>query len=849
VSASLLERSFGGLLPLLRLVLRRPATALLITLALTVVAGMQASQLRIDAELSNLIPPEAESVQALERLRATVGGGDRVDVAIQSPSFEANRAFAEEFLPRALDLRRRGRGTAYFERVEYRREIGFLEENALYFATDEELDELERYLDERLWEARQAANPLSFDLEDDEDGSAEDGAERLRRTHEEIVGREYPTSADSTVLVLRFHPSGSQTDVGFIEEMYAAVDSLATMVGPPRFHPDMEITVGGRLLRRLTEVRSITRDVTRSFGAGVTAVLLVVAAYFAYKAYEAGRGERHSLRLALRSVARMPLMGLLIGLPFLASLTWTFALAQLIYGHLNIMTSTLGLVLFGLGIDYGLHFYARYTEERGRGADLATAAEATFHSTGQAIAVSALTTAGALAVLMASGFRGFSQFGAIASMGILFALLAMTFVLPALLAFGERTGLLRLQAESPRPPVAIRGRFPLARPIVLGGIAAVVAALVLAPTVAFEYRFGTLEPRFDDYREKRDVIREVYPNDGRRNAAYIVTERPEQIPGVAAALRQRVAADTVSPTIAEVVTIQDRFPMSPEAQRAKLARIAGIRELLQDPLLTGPQPADDDSEDLRRLRRAASTTTAIEIDDVPASLRDPFVSKSGVVGNFLRIYPGVGLSDGRASIAFSEDVSNVTGPDGTVYHAGSPTIVAADVLRLVQAESPWMVLATAVLVALLMGANFGSLRWAGLACLPLVVGVLWMMLWMEVLQMRLNFYNMVVLPTVLGIGNDAGAHLVHRYREEGPGSIRRVLRSTGEHITMGSLTTVIGFSGPLLSFHPGLRTIGELAIVGVGTTWLAAVLFTPALLQWLEDRRSPAAATASPARD
>jgi hypothetical protein len=70
------------------------------------------------------------------------------------------------------------------------------------------------------------------------------------------------------------------------------------------------------------------------------------------------------------------------------------------------------------------------------------------------------------------------------------------------------------------------------------------------------------------------------------------------------------------------------------------------------------------------------------------------------------------------------------------------------------------------------------------------------------------------------------------------GSIRRVLRSTGEHVTMGSLTTMIGFGGLLLSFHPGLRSIGELAVVGIGMTLLAALLFLPALLQWIEDQNA-----------
>ena len=167
-------------------------------------------------------------------------------------------------------------------------------------------------------------------------------------------------------------------------------------------------------------------------------------------------------------------------------------------------------------------------------------------------------------------------------------------------------------------------------------------------------------------------------------------------------------------------------------------------------------------------------------------------------------------------------------------------------LRLMLQEAPWMVLLTFTAVVLVMWLNFRTLRWTLLALLPLVVGVLWMLLIMELLGMKLNFYNMVVLPAVLGIGNDAGAHLVHRYREHGAGSLRQVLRSTGEAVTMASLTTMMGFGGQLLSFHPGLRSLGELAVVGVGTTLLAALLFLPALLQWLEDRTARVSATPSP---
>jgi predicted RND superfamily exporter protein len=53
---------------------------------------------------------------------------------------------------------------------------------------------------------------------------------------------------------------------------------------------------------------------------------------------------------------------------------------------------------------------------------------------------------------------------------------------------------------------------------------------------------------------------------------------------------------------------------------------------------------------------------------------------------------------------------------------------------------------------------------------------------------------------------------------------------------MGTLTTMVGFGGLLLSFHPGLNSMGTLAVLGLGTTLLAATVFLPALLQWLEDR-------------
>ncbi len=802
-------------------------------------------RLSVDPDFSNLIPKSYPSVQALERIRSTVGSGETsVDIAIESPLFEANLAFAEALVPRALALQGDGYDEPYFIRAELRRDTEFLQANALYFATDAELDQLETFLEDKIEEAKLEANPFFFDLDDEEDEEDEEDAEEMKASYDNIVGHEYRLSPDSTTLVVRFFPAGSTTNIDYIEALYGDFEDLIAQINPQAYHADMETTLAGRLWRRRIEVRAITDDVLGSFGVGILFVLLTVVSYFFYKAYRARAGRRFDRRVFLAGLIRMPVMALVIGLPLLMSLTWTFGVALLAFGTLNLMTSTLGLVLFGLGIDYGIHFYARYTEERGAGQSVIDAAERTFTSTGQAITVGALSTAAALYVLVVADFKGFSEFGFIAGTGVLFALVAMIVVMPALLTVLERIGLLNLEGapSAVSETTAARKRFPAARGVVLVSLVTVVAtALVLAPRVEFEYRFGELEPTYDEWARVNRKVAQAFYDRNRRNPAYVVVDTPEEVPVVVAALRRKmeqdttyriVDADTFYTTIWGVESLQERFPLAEEAQQRKLARIAAVRDLLADPFIEA-----EESEDLDRLRRAAQTREVIAEDDVPEFLRKRFTSKSGELGNFITIFPSVGLSDGRKSIAFAEDVGTIVTDDGRTYHAGSPSIVGADMLRLMQSEAPYMVLATFIIVALLMWANFGRLRWAVLAVLPLLVGVLWMLVLMEVFGLRLSFYNMVVLPAVLGIGNDAGAHMVHRYREEGFGSIRAVLRSTGEHVTMGALTTMIGFGGLLLSFHPGLNSIGSLAVADIGTTLLGALVFLPALLQVLEDRR------------
>jgi uncharacterized protein len=832
----MLEKLFHFIRPAIRFCISHPEIILLSGTFLAAAGIFFALNLRIDNDFSKLIPESYPSVQALEQLRRQVGTINEAAVVIQGPSFELNREFAEKLIPEVMKMTNRADGSHYFNRYEFRKETDFLQQNALWFATDTELRLIEQFLDEEIALARMRANPFYFELDDDA-AVADSLGNELKQSYDELIGSEYPISADSLTMAIRFYPAGSQTDVQYIRELYADLDRTVAEVAAGFDHPELSWMLAGRLLRILIEIDSIYKDVRDSFAAGTIMLLLLVMGYFFYKNYTMRTGGLHSWKIFFSEAARLPVTGLIMAVPLGISLCWTFGLAWYLFGTLNIMTSTLVLLLFGMGIDFGIHFYARYTEERSEGESVGEAVETTFMTTGQAIAAVGITTSAAFFILMLADFKGFSEFGAIAGIGILFSIFAMIFLLPALIVSLEKTGFLKtdlpVRQTSQNGKQKKSGKGPdikvIASIVVLICLAVTVWSGWLSKNISFEYEFGKLEPVYEDYVRVSQEARKVYSDRKTRNAAFIIADTPADAVEIRDVLLSRIDRDTITSTILSVETLQDRYPFTIDEQQQKLDRIRQIRTKLADPFLQL-----SDSDQLEILEDAASTDSPIGLDQVPDFLIDPFTSRDGTVGNLVVVYPSVPLSDGRNSMNFADDLSDIQLVNEKTYHAASTSIVASDMLRLMIREAPWMVALTLTFIILIKLVIFRSVKWMLLALLPLAASFLWLLGLMDLVGWKLNFYNIVVLPTILGIGDDSGIHIVHRYIEEGKGSIRKVLRSTGEHITVSSLTTMLGFAGLLFSTHPGMRSIGEMAVLGIGLMLLASLVFLPGLIYLME---------------
>lgn len=824
-----MEKILRFLRPLIHFNYNHPFWVIGVGFVLSVVLGYFALQLKIDTNLTNLLPEKNPHVLALEELQETVGGETAMEVAIKSPSFEDNKAFAKDLIRESLELYDHHTNQYFFKSAEFHKETEFIKNNALYFATPAELDEITQFLQDEIQNAKEEANPFLINFGGNSEPESA-GIGDFEKTYDSLIPSEYPVNEDSTVMVVKFYPEGSKSNLDYLRNMFSAYDSLLTAMNPQSYNAEMEVQFGGRLQRHLSEIDSIMSDVFNSFASGISSVILLVMFYFSIKKYLNYRKGDENHRSFWEHLIRIPVPVLVIGIPLLISLAWTFGITYFILGTLNTMTSVLFVILFGMGIDYGIHFYARYIEFRASGKTVKEAILNTYDNTGSAILVSGLTTSLSLFVLIIARFRGFSEFGYIAGSGIIMALFCMLFVMPSLLVVFERMNWFLVSAREEAKPDTSGHRFPWSTTTVVAGLLLSLVIIGNYQELDFQYDFGELEPEFPEYQEFNQLAGQVSESE-RRNPAYILADNQQQVLQIMDKIRYKMKTDTTSPTILDVEALPERFPYSEQAVESKLSDIAQIRELLNDPFLK-----NQDDPQLAKLRKAAQTRQEIEISQIPYYFKNQFLTKDGEIGNFVIVYPSVGLSDGEKSIAFKNDIGEITLAGGETFYAASTSIIAAEMLELMRKESPWMVAATFVMIFLLNYFSFRSFRWTLVAMLPLVVGLLWLFGIMMLTGLMFNFYNLVVLPAILGIGEDSGVHLAHRYREEGRNSMWNVLSSTGQHVTIGAITTMLGFMGLIFTNHPGLQSLGTMAVIGIGMTLVAALTFLPALIQLLEDK-------------
>ena len=767
--------------------------------------------LRLETDIAALIPKNYPSVKTLEDIKAKVGGVGSLIVLAESADFQTSKRLLDDL---AVELKTETYWK-YVNYVNYQRDVDFFKNNALLYMDLEDLEEIQFRVEDRITQEKLKLSPLFIKLDD---GEAEDELdfsdieEKYKQNWED--GHDvYYTNADSTIVALEAVASGTVSNIGFGKEMYSAIQRAVNKLDPDTYSDDMLVSYGGTFKNKIDEYDVILRDIKSTLLYGVVGVVLLLTFYF-----------------------RQPLAAFFVAIPLTMGLGWAFAITYWVIGNLNTMTGFLFVILFGLGIDFGIHMFARYLEDRMEGMGVRESVETMLGQTGQAILTAALTTSIAFYSLTITDFKGFSEFGFIVGTGILMSLVSMTTVLPAFLVlFDKRLNLIRMRHVLGHDWGKGKGRLPWCRVILLFGVVVTLFLASNLPKIEFEYDFTNLRSNLPASNVVKRKIGQISQFSKESNSPSVVlADNKQELDEIVSAVKAKIAEDDPTPTIDKIRTL---WAALPKDQERKLEVIAEIKEMLDGEgakLIKGEQ-----KERLDELRDLLDVK-AVDIDDLPKNILRKFSTVDGSRAHFAFIYPGVQLRDGRKAIEFAKDSHIIKTASGKTHYSSSSSIIFADMLQLMLRDSRVAISVTLIVVLLIVVIDFRSFRHGLLVMLPLLCGALWMCGSMIFFSMKLNFYNMVALPTIIGMGIDNGVHLYHRYCEEGENSLPLVLKSTGGAMFVSMLTTMVGFSGLTLATHPGLNSIGRLALIGLVTCFVAAVVVLPALLQILEGKKDDA---------
>ena len=210
--------------------------------------------------------------------------------------------------------------------------------------------------------------------------------------------------------------------------------------------------------------------------------------------------------LGLKSVV-FPLLSMI---PLVVGVLVMFGIYAFV-GTLNLFSMMTPIILFGLGIDYAIHFGSRYGEVRmelGSKVSQAQVLTRTFESIGSGLVIASLTTIFAFLSLTMSNINGFAESGILAASGVVSAFISMMYLLPVLVTWREsrfkRTGANFLKSRK----FLGMGRAaagPVGAAISVAMCALALSAFVYLPRIGVERDGMKLTPQVESVTLSKDL--------------------------------------------------------------------------------------------------------------------------------------------------------------------------------------------------------------------------------------------------------------------------------------------------------------------------------------------------------
>ncbi len=776
---------------------------------ITVVAGVGAAGLRLDATYEALLPKGSPELENVEAVRNRTGGTRQIVLAIGGKDPDVRIAFGHK-LQKALKT------VDNITTTHFEFDVDFFLDRGLWLMDPATLDDLIPRVEEAVRIAKWQANPMHLHLDEEAERAELEAAwkrvdEIVEKKRSNLVFERILTSKDNRYTFLLVVPSICFSDMKTAPLLLKQIHAKAQALNPSAY--GLEIKTASNIDVLQEQHKTMSQDLRN---ASVLALILGI--------------------LVIATFSRGPKAPFVIGIPLVAGVVWTFALARMFLEHVNLVTGFLVAVLIGLGIDFGVHLFIRFQQEH-RSAPLKEAVVRATTETLPPALTSALTTAGTFFSFTIADFRGFSEFGLTAGIGVMMTMASHFLILPPLvMVLGERG-----RTASKPSPRSAGIKMDIISPVIAWGVvlvlgfAAVFGAFHMGD-IPFRNNFKLLRGK----SEATEFLDYVNSNLGvGTNPAVIIVKNIDQAFAVAATAREQKKIgrkNGIPSRMGRVFSISDLLPKNQDALRPGIEK---LRKILDDPKLDRAEKKGGKRADqLARARKMVKTEPWGE-DEIPKT----FLNRLKTLDNseyLVFVWPKERNDADYQAAAWEGELNELLDKidkQDISYQMADETLIVAWIFKLIEKDGLPLLLMAAIVVLIFLALDLRSFKQVVLIAFPLAVGMGSFAFIIYLWGLELNMFNLIVIPSIIGIGIDNAVHIFHRYRSEGKGSVMVVIRTTGMAALLASLTTGIGFGSALVSQNLGLRSLGSMAIIGILATFVASTIFFPCLLSLLDRQK------------
>jgi len=796
-------------------VIYKHAIIILMLGAIATYFGVQSTMnISVSTRLEGLMPQGAESVKTLNNALNKTGSFASIQIAATSDDPATSLQFVKD-AKTAIDTYDWVQSSQYYEDVDV------LEKHKLLLLSLEELEELEADINEAYPTivAQQLSEILgpevTFTLRGENlVGNSNTVLDQSRidqiqdSVSSEPQSERYFRSEDQKTMVLVVWPKSGLDALSDAKEMVVDSNKVVAGLDAVSYGNNLEVGVAGRIANKVAQFDAIINDLKTGLLWSVSLIAILII--FSY-----------------RSIIAIPA----IFIPLAIGIIWTLGMTTVTIGGLNLITVFLTLILFGLGIDFGIHNFSRFREERRGGAPTLDALTTVIENTGSASLIAAMTTALAFFSLMLTEFRAFTEFGAIAGMGIVLTFISMYSVFPALLVVLERLGwkperipkgnwLLRMGGPGLPNPLNHR------RIISIVAIGLFLVSAFFSIHVPFERNIKNLEAQQPAELSKATaMVGKVFT--GKTDRAIVVVETQDELVDIDAYFKNLIATDTETPTIEKISSLLDFVP----DQEQQVKRLAVVKRLGE----RAEELQDFDPTKYQATKRYLSIED-LNILDLPDALRRTYLGTDSEPGYLMYIYNSVSMDDSVLAKQFYDDAAGFK-IDDRQYYAASEGFIFVEMIALMKADAIKAISLVLLTTALLVFFFIRSWRGSLVVLIPPLLGVLVTIGIMGAFGPPLSIMNMVILPSLIGISVDNAIHIFHRFEHEGADAdIHNIMNTTGRAAVLTTLTTLIGFGGMITASMGGLRSMGLLAIIGFISCLIMTWVLLPVLMDIYRER-------------